>query len=128
MSIYFGDNTSSPFEFSEPILLSRWAVKPKFGGVYAILIPDQSNSPLPFSVIYFGKATSFAERLSTSHEKYPCWRAECTEGGQLYLALCPIATEEARANVESRLIQAYKPVCNERGVGAGFLPSLTPRK
>ena len=47
-------------EFSEPKRIASWQA-PKAAGLYVILKPDLSNSPIPLKPIYFGQTRNFAE-------------------------------------------------------------------
>jgi len=109
MNIIFGE-----YEFSEPTRIAKWE-PPKAPGLYVILKPDLSGSPIPLKPIYFGQTGNFAERgFIKSHEKYKDWIREVIEDEQMFIAihLMPGSTEEERKTIETELIAKYQPVCN----------------
>jgi len=109
MTMTFGE-----YEFSEPVKITEWE-PPESRGLYAILKPDLSSSPLPLKPIYFGQTKNFAERgFIKSHEKYPCWVKEVPEEKYISIAIYPMpgSTEEERTAIEAELIKEYDPVCN----------------
>ena len=84
---------------------------PSYGGLYAVMARDASCSPLPYRLIYVGKAGNLSERVCRSHEKYPSWE-RAARGAQLFVAFHSIADESARTMAERRIIEHYKPECN----------------
>ena|SRR5712691_5728564 len=85
---------------------------PSYGGLYAIVVYDATCSPLPYRLIYLGKAGNLSERVCGSHEKYESWvRAAC--GAQLFVAFRSIKDESTRTVSERRLIEHYGPECNK---------------
>ena len=101
--------------FAGPTLLtleSGITVAPRRGGLYAIMVLDPTWRPLPYRVIYIGKAGNLAERVSRTHEKYPSW-LYAASGAQLFVAFHTISGESARRTAERRLIEHYGPECNE---------------
>jgi hypothetical protein len=102
--------TCKPSFGGAPVPYSTTYVPP-FGGLYAVMIYDATCSPLPYRLIYLGRARKLSERVCGSHEKYPSWeRAAC--GAQLYVAFHSIADESARTIAERRIIEHYRPECN----------------
>ena len=85
---------------------------PNFGGLYAVMVHDGTCSPLPYRLIYVGKAGNLSERVCLSHEKYPSW-AQAACGAQLFVAFHSIADESARAIAERQIIEHYRPECNQ---------------
>jgi hypothetical protein len=128
MPIIYGTQRDS-VSFSNPVQLKFWT-PPKLSGLYAILIPDNNQTPLPFNVIYFGEAKDFSARgFSGSHHKYRDWHIHTPAGRELFVAIClmPYATDQHRQDVERQLIEAYAPICNEKGVLAVKPPPLPYR-
>jgi hypothetical protein len=84
---------------------------PSYGGLYAVMVHDATCSPLPYRLIYLGKAGKLSERVCGSHEKYTSWeRVAC--GAQLFVAFHLIADESDRTIAERRIIEHYRPECN----------------
>jgi len=102
-------------EFSEPKQIAKWE-PPKTAGLYVILKPDLSNSPIPLKPIYFGQTSNFAERdLLKSHEIYNCVKeAESEESVFIAIYIMRGSIEEERKAVEAELIAKYRPVCNKK--------------
>ena len=110
MTMTFGE-----YEFSKPVKIIEWE-PPESSGLYAILKPDLSSSPLPVKPIYFGQTGNFAERgFLRSHEKYEDWLKEVPGEEYLTISICqmPGSTKEEREAIESKLIDEYHPVCND---------------
>jgi hypothetical protein len=117
--IFFARNSGESVRFSEPSQLPGYIyglrMPPVPGaGLYAILVADNSASPRPFRVIYFGESECIDERVSPSHEKYEDW---CTAAGgadKLHVAYCWMigSSKDERTAVESGLIGHYHPQCN----------------
>ena len=110
INIIFGE-----YEFSEPTRIAKWE-PPKAQGLYVILKPDLSSSPIPLKPIYFGQTRNFAERdFLKSHEKYKDWIREVIEEEQIFIAIYLMlgSTEEERKTMEAELIAKYQPVCND---------------
>ena len=104
----------SGYVFDEPVLISNWNA-PYRAGLYAILVPDQSVTPRPFRVIYFGESGNMSERgFLKLHAKFPCWIREAGSENNLYVALLlmPDSTPEQRRVAETQLIANYNPACN----------------
>ncbi len=88
------------------------AAKHNFGGLYAILVFDPRCKPLPYRVIYIGEAGDMGERVCRSHEKYQSW-VRSAGGSLLFVAFHAIVNETERRAAERRLIEHYRPECNE---------------
>jgi excinuclease UvrABC nuclease subunit len=102
--------TFQPVFSSGPHPLSTTYV-PRSGGLYAVMVYDATCAPLPYRLIYVGKAGKLSERVCASHEKYSSWkRAAC--GSPLYVAFRLIADESARTIAERQIIEKYRPECN----------------
>ena len=111
MSIRFSNGTVS-YGFTDPSHL--FPNLPK-GGIYAVLAYDATWKPLPYRVLYFGKAKDLGERVCESHEKYWAWKMEAGYLSSLYYSFMPVALEAERTRIESELIGHYGPPCNDRG-------------
>ncbi len=109
MSIIFDNH-----EFSKPRRIADWE-PPKAAGLYVILKPDLSISPIPLKPIYFGQTSNFAERdLLKSHEIYNLVKKMDSDEGifiAIYIMLGSI--EEERKTMQAELIAKYRPVCNQ---------------
>jgi len=102
-------------EFSIPMRISKWQ-PPKAAGIYVILKPDLSISPIPLKPIYFGQTRNFAEQgLLKSHEICN-WvkEAESEDGVFIAIYLMLGSTEEERKIMVAELIAKYRPVCNKK--------------
>jgi len=110
MNIIFGK-----YEFSKVTRIALW--KPsKAPGLYVILIPDLSSSPIPLKPIYFGQTKNFAEQdFLKSHEIYNCVKKAPSEDG-IFIAIHIMigSIEEERKTRETELIAKYQPVCNKK--------------
>jgi len=103
------------YEFSEPTRIAKW-VPPKSAGLYVILKPDLSSSPLPLKPIYFGQSEDLSERgFIKSHHKYKDWIKTAGEEEHIFIAIYQMlgSTEEERKTIEAELIAKYQPVCND---------------
>jgi hypothetical protein len=75
-------------------------------------------------LIYLGKAGDLSERVCGSHEKYASWeQAAC--GAQIFVAFYLVGDESARTSAERRIIEHYKPECNETFNHNAALTSLS---
>jgi hypothetical protein len=85
---------------------------PSSGGLYAVMVRDAACSPLPYRLIYAGKAGSLSQRVCGGHEKYLSWE-RAARGAQLFVAFYLVGDESTRTRFERRIIQHYQPECNE---------------
>jgi len=84
---------------------------PNYGGLYAVMVYDATCTPLPYRLIYVGKAGNLSERVCRSHEKYQSWeRAAC--GAQLFASFHCMISESVRTTAERQIIERYRPECN----------------
>ena len=107
------------WRFSEPALIGGLFSPNKLlggPGVYAILTVDPDVKPRPFRVLYFGESEDIGSRATSTHESYSSWQREAGPNGKLYRALYWMleSTQKQRQVVESTLIEAYTPPCNQR--------------
>ena len=101
-------------EFSKPTRIDKWE-PPKAPGLYVILKPDLSSSPIPLKPIYFGQTRNFAERgFLKSHENYKYWVKEVGSEDGIFIAIYIMlgSTEKERKTMEAELIAKYRPACN----------------
>ncbi len=102
-------------EFSKPRRIADWE-PPKAAGLYVILKPDLSISPIPLSPIYFGQTSNFAERdLLKSHDIHNCIK-EAQQDEAIFIAIYIMlgSIEEERKTMEAELIAKYQPFCNKK--------------
>ena len=102
-------------EFSIPKRIAKWE-PPKGAGLYVILKPDLSSSPMPLKPIYFGQTSNFAElNLLKSHKNYKYWVKEVISEDGIFIAIYIMlgSIEEERKTMEAELIAKYRPVCNK---------------
>jgi len=102
-------------EFSKPTRIAKWE-PPKVAGLYVILKPDLSSSPMPLKPIYFGQTRNFAEQgLLKSHEICN-WVKEAESEDGVFIAIYIMlgSIEEERKTMEVELIAKYQPVCNKK--------------
>jgi hypothetical protein len=111
VTITWGDIT-----FEGPYSITSWE-PPYRAAVYAIMMkPDPEKKPRTYRIIYFGESSNLSERgFYRAHHKYECFIKEAGSEANLYIGiyLMPDSTEEERREVEQRLINQYKPACNE---------------
>ena len=110
MNIIFDEH-----EFNKPIRIAKWE-PPKAAGLYVILKPDLSISPIPLKPIYFGQTRNFVERgLLKSHE-ICMWakEAESEEGVFIAIYIMRGSIEEERKTMVAELIAKYQPACNKK--------------
>ncbi len=111
MSITWGN-----VSFDGPYSITNWD-PPYRAAVYAIMMkPDPSNKPGTYRILYFGESGNLSERgFYKSHQKYDCWIDKAGSESNLYIGihLMPDSTPEERRDVESALINQYKPDCND---------------
>lgn len=98
---------SGPFPFAT-------AQRSRLGGIYAICVYDNDWGPRPYRPIYFGEAGNREERVTTSHEKFAEWVRVAGTRFKLYVAFRTITDVTARRIAERRLIEHYKPECNDQ--------------
>jgi hypothetical protein len=103
-------------EFEGPYPITNWE-PPRRAAVYAIMMkPDPRNKPTTYRVLYFGESSNLSERgFYRSHHKYACWSREAGSESNLYIGIyrMPGSTPEQRRELESKLVEQYRPVCND---------------
>ena len=101
-------------EFSEPTRIAKWT-GPKSAGLYVILKPDLSSSPVPLKPIYFGQTSNFALLDLLKPHEICNWVKEAEYEDCIFIAIYQMlgSTEEERKTMEAELIAKYQPVCNK---------------
>lgn len=110
--IWFSSPSSASLPFAGPSPLASAATF-NYGGLYAILTPDSSWSPLPYRLLYLGESGKLSDRVRTGHEKYASWARAAGGAGRLYVAFHIIENQTERRATESKLIAHYRPECND---------------
>lgn len=85
-------------------------------GIYMILCGKKSSDsdkwdPSTYELLYIGEADEVRTRIR-GHEKWPCWKRNCTNHILLKVAKCKLGTSN-RQKVECCLIYKTKPICND---------------
>ena len=99
------------YEFLGPIPLDEWG-PPMEKLVYLILSRDKDR----FNIIYVGECEKTEEKsYFVQHSQFQCWIKQSGSEKSLYLAILPMfdSSDIQRKNVLTRIIQKYKPTCNE---------------
>ncbi len=107
--IYFRDRRfSEPLPFTSPNDIPTQ-------GIYAILVRDESFTPRPYQVLYFGESAHLAGCVTAQHESYGEWGRQA-RGAELHVAFYSTAGTPGRLRKElaKQLIQDYDPPCNDR--------------
>ena len=103
-------------EFDGPFAADAWE-PPTRAGVYAIMMkPDAVAKPNTYQVLYFGESENLSDRgFWRSHHKFGCWMQKAGSTRTLFIGVhaMPNSTLADRAAVERRLIQVYRPDCND---------------
>ena len=101
------------YEFDSPIKLVRW-IAPYRAGIYLISVLDSKSYP-PFRPVYVGESENMTESgFIWSHHKYQCWINQVDNISNLYISALPLpkSTKKERAEIKSKLISLYDPICN----------------
>lgn len=101
------------YQFTDPVPLSTW-YPPYRAGLYAIMKPDATWSPVPAAPLYFGQSENMADRGFATHHKRLAWETCAGGPAALYVSTLPMpnSTEEQRCAIESALVAHYRPPCN----------------
>ena len=85
--------------------------------IYTIWTYDSSSEKNPYPLLYVGQSGNLEERLDKSHHKYQCWVSHAISNTLLagyWLTPSEQYSADKRKQLESDLIAAYKPVCNDK--------------
>lgn len=111
MAITIGD-----LGFDGPVAMDDWT-PPNRAGVYVISMrADAVNKPSNYTIVYVGESGNMADRgFFRAHHKFGCWLKEAGSTKNVFIScyLMPQSTEEARKSVETKLINIYRPRCND---------------
>jgi hypothetical protein len=102
------------YEFMGPINLDEWG-PPMEKVVYLIL----SRTKDSFNIVYVGDCEKTEEKnFFIENSNFKCWVQKAGSEHSLYLAILPMfdSSSSARAAVIGKIIQRYKPACNENDV------------
>ena len=102
------------YEFMGPIKLDEWG-PPMEKVVYLIL----SRTKDSFNIIYVGDCEKTDEKnYFIANSNFKCWVQKTGSENSLYLAILPMfdSSPSARAGVVGKILQRYKPACNENEV------------
>src|SRR5579871_1730603 len=104
--------------FTEPAQFPTFLPVFPGAGLYVVLVSDPSWGPRQYRPIYFGETSDFSQRVTRDHEHFGDWQ-RCVK--QLYigrLSMSAGSTKQQRLDVESALIDWYRPECNRTGLAA----------
>ena len=102
------------YEFLGPIKLDEWG-PPMEKVVYLIL----SRTKDSFNIIYVGDCEKTEEKnFFITNTNFKCWIQKAGSENSLYLAILPIfnSPSSARAVIINKILQRYKPSCNENDI------------
>jgi len=100
--------------FTEPARFEFFLPPFGSGGLYAIMVPDNSAKPRSFRAVYFGESGDLAKRVCLTHEKYVDWVKEAGTAHDLYVSFHAMSgSKDERVALESRLVAQYQPACND---------------
>lgn len=83
--------------------------------IYVLLTQSKGT----FQMIYVGESEkSQDDDFFKNHEKSKCWADAAGYAGNLYLSVYPMwnSTPDERKRLANKIIQKYKPSCNEGNV------------
>ncbi|MFB5619001.1 MAG: hypothetical protein ACE5RE_05345 [Candidatus Nitrosomaritimum aestuariumsis] len=102
------------YEFLGPIKLDEWG-PPMEKVVYLIL----SRTKDSFNIIYVGDCEKTDEKnFFITNANFKCWVQKAGSENSLYLAILPMfnSPSSARIGIINKILQRYKPSCNENNV------------
>ena len=102
------------YEFLGPIKLDEWG-PPMEKVVYLIL----SRTKDSFNIIYVGDCEKTEEKnFFITNTNFKCWIQKAGSENSLYLAILPMfnSPPTTRAGIINKILQRYKPSCNENNV------------
>ena len=112
------------YEFLGPIMIDQWG-PPMEKTVYLILGRDKDS----FRILYAGDCEKTDDKgFLVNHSAFKCWVDQAGSEKSLYIAILPLFEDppDYRKHILGKIIQHYKPTCNDRGVPEP--PPYTVRK
>ena len=102
------------YEFLGPIRLDEWG--PPMEKVVYIILSRVKDS---FNIVYVDDCEKTEEKnYFVSNSNFKCWIDTAGSENSLYLAILPMfeSNQIARKGIVTKILQRYKPVCNENKV------------
>ena len=113
------------YEFLGPIRLSEWG--PPMEEVAYILFAKNKDV---FNIIYAGESgKTEASDFFTKNEQFKCWLSNAGGENNLYLSIYPMweSNQSARKQLVHKIVDKYKPVCNQINEDSENVPTSTAR-
>ena len=113
------------YEFLGPIRLSEWG--PPMEEVVYILFAKNKDV---FKIIYVGESgKTEASDFFTKNEQFKCWLSNAGGENNLYLSIYPMweSNQSARKQLVHKIVDKYKPVCNQINEDSENVPTSTAR-
>ena len=113
------------YEFLGPIRLSEWG--PPMEEVVYILFAKNKDV---FNIIYAGESgKTEASDFFTKNEQFKCWLSNAGGENNLYLSIYPMweSNQSARKQLVHKIVDKYKPVCNQINEDSENVPTSTDR-
>ena len=113
------------YEFLGPINLSEWG--PPMEEVAYILFAKNKDV---FNIIYVGESgKTEASDFFTKNEQFKCWLSNAGGENNLYLSIYPMwgSSQSARKQLVHKIVDKYKPVCNQINEDSENVPTSTAR-
>ena len=113
------------YEFLGPINLSEWG--PPMEEVAYILFAKNKDV---FNIIYVGESgKTEASDFFTKNEQFKCWLSNAGGENNLYLSIYPMweSNQSARKQLVHKIVDKYKPVCNQINEDSENVPTSTAR-
>ncbi|GIS96468.1 MAG: hypothetical protein CM1200mP23_2740 [Nitrososphaerota archaeon] len=113
------------YEFLGPIRLSEWG--PPMEEVVYILFAKNKDV---FNIIYAGESgKTEASDFFTKNEQFKCWLSNAGGENNLYLSIYPMweSNQSARKQLVHKIVDKYKPVCNQINEDSENVPTSTAR-
>ena len=113
------------YEFLGPIRLSEWG--PPMVEVAYILFAKNKDV---FNIIYAGESGKpEASDFFTKNEQFKCWLSNAGGENNLYLSIYPMweSNQSARKQLVHKIVDKYKPVCNQINEDSENVPTSTAR-
>lgn len=101
--------------FTSPAPIALWE-PPYCAGIYAIFAQGPSCGPGASRLIYVGESDSLSERgFWHSHPRYDCWLQQAGGDDNLCISLhlMPVSTPQERRQVQTGIVVACRPCCND---------------